>query len=63
MMNFEIAAIFDEMAELLEIKDENPFKIRAYRRAAQSVESLTKDIEDMAKQGHFQRYLHHYLHR
>ena len=54
MMNFEIAAIFDEMAELLEIKDENPFKIRAYRRAAQSVESLTKDIEDMAKQGTLQ---------
>ncbi|MDD4879023.1 MAG: DNA polymerase/3'-5' exonuclease PolX [Candidatus Omnitrophica bacterium] len=54
MRNFEIAAMFNEMAELLETKDENPFKIRAYRKAAQSLESLTKDIEDIAKQGTLQ---------
>lgn len=51
MRNFEIAAIFNDIAELLEIKDENPFKIRAYRKAAQSIESLTHDIEEIAGRG------------
>jgi len=51
MRNFEIAAIFNDIAELLEIKDENPFKIRAYRKAAQSIESLTQDIEEIANKG------------
>jgi DNA polymerase (family 10) len=45
MKNFEIARQFDLMADLLEIKGENPFRIRAYRRAAQNVESLTEDVE------------------
>lgn len=54
MRNFEIAAIFNDIAELLEIKDENPFKIRAYRKAAQSIESLTRDIEEIAKKGALQ---------
>jgi DNA polymerase (family 10) len=43
--NFEIARQFDLMADLLEIKGENPFRIRAYRRAAQNLESLTEDVE------------------
>ncbi|HET8575647.1 MAG TPA: DNA polymerase/3'-5' exonuclease PolX [Methylomirabilota bacterium] len=45
MKNFEIARQFDLMADLLEIKGENPFRIRAYRRAAQNLESLTEDVE------------------
>lgn len=43
MVNQQIAAIFNEMADLLEIKGENPFRIRAYRRAAQNIEGLPKD--------------------
>lgn len=54
MSNFEIAEIFNHIAELLEIKDENPFKIRAYRRAAQSIESLTQEIGDIAARGELQ---------
>ncbi|MEW6106473.1 MAG: helix-hairpin-helix domain-containing protein, partial [Bacillota bacterium] len=34
MDNAEIASVFRELADLLELKGENPFKIRAYRRAA-----------------------------
>ncbi len=45
MKNFEVARQFELMADLLEIKGENPFRIRAYRRAAQNVESLTEDVE------------------
>ncbi|MFH1775983.1 MAG: DNA polymerase/3'-5' exonuclease PolX [Candidatus Omnitrophota bacterium] len=44
MRNQEIAGIFNEIAELLEIKEENPFRIRAYRRAAQNISGLTEDI-------------------
>ena len=35
---------------MLEIKGENFFKIRAYRRAAHSIENLTCEIEDLANQ-------------
>jgi DNA polymerase (family X) len=36
--NVEIARMFEEIAELLEIGDENPFRVRAYRNAARTVE-------------------------
>jgi DNA polymerase (family 10) len=38
--NAEIAAMFDQAAELLEIKGDNPFRTRAYRRAARVIEGL-----------------------
>ncbi len=44
MKNQEIARIFNDIADLLEIKGENPFRIRAYRRAALNIESLSSDI-------------------
>ena len=44
MKNAEIAHIFNNIAVILEIKGENPFRIRAYRRAAGTVEGIT-DIE------------------
>lgn len=50
MRNFEIARLFDLMADLLEVKGENPFRIRAYRRAAQSLENLAEDVETLAEQ-------------
>jgi DNA polymerase (family 10) len=40
MNNAEIAAIFREIAKILEIKSDNPFRIRAYERAAQNIEGL-----------------------
>lgn len=50
MKNQEIARIFNEIADLLEIKGENPFRIRAYRRAAQNIEGLPKSVEDIPKE-------------
>ncbi|MFC2007494.1 hypothetical protein ACFLVB_02730 [Chloroflexota bacterium] len=44
MDNSEIAIIFRDIADLLERKKENVFKIRAYRKAAGSIEELTVDI-------------------
>lgn len=46
MKNQEIARIFNEIADLLEIKGENPFRIRAYRRAAQNIEGFPKDVAE-----------------
>src|SRR5688572_6185321 len=37
MENLAIAHIFSEIADLLEIKSENPFKIRAYRNASETI--------------------------
>lgn len=49
MKNFQIAKIFNQYADILEIKEDNLFKIRAYRKAAQNLESLTEDIETLAQ--------------
>lgn len=49
MINQQIAGIFDEMADLLEIKGENVFRIRAYRRAAQNIGGLPKDVAQMTE--------------
>lgn len=49
MENREIARVFQEIADILEIQDANPFRVRSYRRAAQVVESLAFDIEGALK--------------
>ncbi|HSF06441.1 MAG TPA: helix-hairpin-helix domain-containing protein [Methylomirabilota bacterium] len=51
MKNFALARLFDLMADVLELKGENPFRIRAYRRAARNLESLSEDVEAFARQG------------
>lgn len=43
MDRHEIAAIFEEIALLLELQGENPFKIRAYQNASKSLEGLSDD--------------------
>ncbi|MGC9472456.1 MAG: DNA polymerase/3'-5' exonuclease PolX [Bacteroidales bacterium] len=47
--NKMIADILNEVADLLEIQDENPFRIRSYRNAARTVSGLTKNITELAK--------------
>jgi DNA polymerase (family X) len=47
MDNIEIAKIFNEIADILEIKNANRFRISAYRRAAQVIESLPQDIKEI----------------
>jgi DNA polymerase (family 10) len=44
MINGDIAKIFDGIADLLEVKGDNPFRIRAYRRAAQNVLTIPDDL-------------------
>jgi DNA polymerase (family 10) len=51
MKNTAIAKVFQDMADLLELKGENVFKIRAYQRAAHTIEHLPKEIEVMLQEG------------
>ena len=45
MTNREIARTLDHIADILQFKDENPFKIKAYRSAANSIYHLDEDIQ------------------
>ncbi len=47
----EIAAILDDMANLLELTDANVFKIRAFSNAARELENLPGDLAEMVASG------------
>ena len=47
MENARVVAHFDEIAALMEVAGENPFKIRAYKRAAEAVAAYVEPIEDV----------------
>ncbi|MCP5242748.1 MAG: DNA polymerase/3'-5' exonuclease PolX [Burkholderiales bacterium] len=49
--NADIAAIFEEIADLLEIQGANPFRIRAYRNAARILGELSEDVATMLDKG------------
>ena len=51
MNNKQIARVFQDIADLLELKGENPFKIRAYQKAARSIEHLPMEVEQLAAEG------------
>lgn len=42
--NADIAAIFEEISDLLEIEAANPFRIRAYRKAVRILSELPQDV-------------------
>ena len=51
VQNAEIATMFDQIADLLEIKGENQFRVRAYRRAARTIEGLPKSVGNLLSAG------------
>ena len=51
MKNTDIAKVFQDIADLLELEGENVFKIRAYQRAAHAIEHLPREIEQLLKEG------------
>jgi DNA polymerase (family 10) len=53
-VNQDLTAIFSSMAGLLASKGENPYKVKAYRRAADSLKSLQEDITALAERGELQ---------
>ncbi len=55
MKNKELADLFEKMADILEFKNENPFKISAYRRASRVLGDLTQDIKEVAESGELKK--------
>jgi DNA polymerase (family 10) len=51
MENIDVAKIFNEVADLLEIQGANVFRVRAYRNAARTVETLSAPVESMVRSG------------
>ncbi|MBN1490151.1 MAG: DNA polymerase/3'-5' exonuclease PolX [Phycisphaerae bacterium] len=47
MANRELADIFSEIADLLEITGQDPFRVNSYRRAARSIDDLSDDVADL----------------
>lgn len=51
MENNEVIALLEEIAVLLELSGENPFKARAYENVARRIEGLDEKVADLAKEG------------
>jgi len=51
MKNTAIAKVFSDIADLLELKGENAFKIRAYQKAVRAIEHYPKEIKIMLDEG------------
>jgi DNA polymerase (family 10) len=49
--NSDIEEIFNRVAELLEMEDANPFRVRAYRNAARTIGGLSKSVTDLVEAG------------
>jgi len=50
MNNKQVAKVFEDIADLLELKGENPFKIRAYQKVVRSIENLPVEVEQLVKE-------------
>jgi len=49
--NRDVAEILNEIADLLEIEDANPFRVRSYRNAARTIADLSGNAADMVERG------------
>ncbi len=47
MENVDVARLFQQLADLLELRGDNPFRIRAYRTAARTIESMPKRVAEI----------------
>ena len=47
MTNSEISSIFNDIAEMLKLKKDNIFKIRAYEKVARAIGELTEPVEKL----------------
>jgi DNA polymerase (family 10) len=49
--NADVARVFNQVADLLEIEGANQYRVRAYRDAARSITTLSRSVVDMVEQG------------
>ena len=50
MNNAQIAGVFEKIAGLLSLKEESTFTIRAYQRAARTIEHLPTELSQLVKE-------------
>ncbi len=50
MNNSQIAEVFEELADLLELSGENAFRVRAYRNGAKAIRDLAEEVSDILAQ-------------
>jgi DNA polymerase (family 10) len=50
MNNQQIAAIFEDIAEMLKLKKDNIFKIRAYQKVAREIKELSVEVEQLVRE-------------
>lgn len=50
--NARVASVLEEVADLLELKEDTFFQVRAYRRVAKEISSLTEDVKELYVSGH-----------
>ena len=53
--NFEVADVFEQIAQILESRGENPFKIRAYRNAVRTLENLPEPVAAIHSRGELKK--------
>ena len=49
--NREVADVLDRIAELFELRDANPFRVRSYRTAANEIRSLGRSVAELYRSG------------
>jgi len=47
--NSDVAAVFNEVADLLEIEGANPYRVRAYRDAARTISTMSQNVTEMVE--------------
>jgi DNA polymerase (family X) len=57
MTNQEIASVFQTIADRLELGGDNPFRIRAYRKAAMAIDKLKVTVSDLSDDGRLREML------
>ena len=55
VQNEEVVALFNEIADMMDILGEGTFRVLSYRRAARQIESLTEALEDLVREGRVAR--------
>jgi DNA polymerase (family X) len=54
MVNQEVAAVLNEIADLLELTGGDTFRVNSYRRASRAIDELGEDVADLANRGRLQ---------
>ena len=54
LTNAQIANVLERIADLLEVQDANPFRVRAYREGAQTIRDLDQLVADYIREDRFE---------